>query len=183
MAKRFRFNLEAVLRYREIQEDEAKREYLEIKRQIEQERVRREEMNAQRGEMQDEIVRSFEEHAPIQSVTTAYNMIGRIDSAVAESLQRQRQLEAQAEQKRQAMIVASQKKQVMETLKDRRREEFVHEQDMIEQAFLDEMSIQAQGRRVRKARADLEDELLEEERRAALAAGDELNRLGGGMEE
>lgn len=40
----------------------------------------------------------------------------------------------------------------MENLKERRREEFIREQDKIEQALLDDLSIQAQGRRVREAK-------------------------------
>lgn len=174
MAKRFRFNLDAVLRYREILEDEAKREYLELRRMIEQERLRREEMEHQRSDMQDEIVRSFEERAPIQAVTTAYHMIGRIDTAVAESRVRQQQLEQRAEQKRLAMIEASKKKKVMETLKEHRREEYMQELDRVEQAFLDEMAIQASGRRVRALRAEEEERAAEAEEAARrLLAGPE----------
>lgn len=173
MAKRFRFNLEAVLRYRAIQEDEAKREYLELKRLVEQERLRREELAVQRGEMQDEIVQAFAERAPMQAVTTAYSMIGRIESAMAESHRKQAQLEAQAEQKRQIMIVASQKKKVMETLKENRRIEYIQELDRVEQAFLDEMSIQAQGRRLRDAKAAREWEEMESERQALLTTDGE----------
>lgn len=172
MAKRFHFNLEVVLRYRQIQEDEAKRVYLDLKRQIEQERVKQEEMDAERGSIQDEIVQAFADHAPIQSITVSYHMIGRLDNAMAESRRRQQQLETMAEQKRLAMIEATQKRKVMETLKDRRREEYNHEQDMIEQALLDEMAIQSQGRRVRAAKAELEFETQEQERLLGLEQGE-----------
>lgn len=168
MAKRFRFNLEAVLRYRQIQEDEAKREYLDLKRMMEQERVRREEMSAQRGDIQDEIVQAFSERAPMQAITAAYHMIGKIESAMAESMRREKDLELKAEAKRQAMIKSSQRKKAMEILKDRRREEFVREQDLIEQNFLDDMSIQAQSRRRREAAANLEWEEMEMARRAMM---------------
>lgn len=166
MARRFRFNLEAVLRYRVIMADERRREFLEAKKLVDEEKVRREEMAAERGRMQDEIVRAFEERAPMQSVMASYHMVGRLESAMAESVRRQQQLEAEVERRRQAMILANQEKQVMESLKERRREEFIREQDKEEQAFLDELSIQSQGRRVREAKAEAE---LEEEKKARAA--------------
>lgn len=151
MARRFRFNLEPVLRYREILEDERRREFLEAKRLVDEERVRREEMDRERGGLQDEIVKAFEERAPMQSVMASYRMIGSLETAMADSLRRQQQLEVEMERRRRAMVTASQDKQVMETLKENRREEFVREQDRVEQALLDELSIQARGRRLREA--------------------------------
>lgn len=156
MARRFQFNLEAVLRYRNIMADERRREFLEAKKLVDEERVRREEMGRERSAMQDEIVRAFEERAPMASVMASYRMIGTLETAMQDSLRKEKQLEAEVERRRKIMIAASQEKQVMESLKERRREEFVREQDRIEQAFLDELSIQSQGRRRREARAEAE---------------------------
>lgn len=156
MARRFRFNLEAVLRYRVIMSDERRREFLEAKKLVDEEIQRREEMNRERGQMQDEIVRAFEERAPMQSVMASYRMVGKLEGAMVDSLRRQQQLEVEVERRRQAMIAANQEKQVMESLKERRREEYVKEQDRLEQAFLDELSIQSQARRKREADAEAE---------------------------
>ena len=164
MARRFRFNLEAVLRYREIREDERRREFLEARRLVDEEKVKQREMNEERGRLQDEIVEAFQSQAPIQSVMNSYHLIGRLDVAVAESLQRQRQLEEEVEKRRLALVAARQETRMMETLKERRKEEFVMEQDRIEQAFMDELSIQSQGRRLREARAA--DDAAEERRKA-----------------
>lgn len=150
MAKRFRFNLEAVLRYREIMEDQRRREFADANRLVEEERMRREEIQRERGELQDEIVHSFAEQAPFQSIVTSYHMVGRLEMAASESVKRQNILEAEREKRRQALVTARQQTQIMESLKERRREEFVREQDKIEQTLLDELSIQARDRRIRE---------------------------------
>ena len=171
MARRFRFNLETVLRYREMQEDQRKREYLEVNRQLNEERLRREDLQRDRGAMQDEIVRGFTEHDPFQSVVSNYNQVGRLENAIGESLRREQQLRAELERRRVAMVEARMDTRMMESLKERRREEFNREQEKAEQSLLDELSIQAQGRRVREAKFEAE---LAEEKRA------EAERLAGG---
>lgn len=147
MARRFRFNLESVLRYREIMEDQKRREFAEANRLSEEERVRREAMGEERSELQDEIVRLYEEQAPFKSIVDSYAMVGKLDQLMSDSANRQRQLDAIKEQRRQLLVKARQDTQMMETLKERRREEFVREQDKLEQALLDELSIQARARR------------------------------------
>ena len=154
MAKRFRFNLEAVLRYRQIMEDQKRRDFADANRMVEEEKVRREGILQERGEMQDEIVESFASHAPFQSIVTSYHMVGRLEVAANESAQRQRQLEFEREKKRQVLVAARQETKMMETLKERRREEFVREQDKVEQSLLDELSIQARGRREREKKLE-----------------------------
>ena len=153
MARRFRFNLEAVLRHRERLEEDRRREFAEVNRLVEEERLRREEMQRERGELQDEIVKSFEEQAPFQSVVMSYHMVGRLEQAATESLKRQNILNAELEKRRQALVTARQETHMLETLKERRQEEFQREQDRLEQALLDELSIQARGRRLREEKA------------------------------
>lgn len=158
MARRFRFNLQAVLRYREIMEDQRRRDFLEASRLVDEERLRREDMQRERGEIQDEIVRSFAEQSPFQSIVSSYHMVGRLEHSMSESTRRQQQLEAEKEKRRLAMVEARQQTRMMESLKERRQEEFVREQEKIEQSLLDELSIQAQGRRVREGKASQESE-------------------------
>lgn len=150
MARRFRFNLEAVLRYREIMEDQKRRDFAEANRLVEEERMRREDMLRERSDLQDEIVKSFAEQAPFQSVVTTYHMVGRLEVAAGESSQRLAALEAEREKRRQALVAARQETRMMETLKEQRREEFVREQDRVEQTMLDELSIQARSRKLRE---------------------------------
>jgi flagellar FliJ protein len=150
MARRFRFNLQSVLRFREITEDRKKREYMEANREITEERLKREEMQRERTAMQEEIVRGFEKQEPFQSVVANYNTIGRIENAVSESHERERKMQVELEKKRLAMVAASKDKRIMENLRDRRKEEFIREEDRIEQTILDELSIQQQGRRKRE---------------------------------
>ena len=152
MARRFRFNLQPVLRYREIIEDQRKREFAEMTRRINEERLRREEMQRERTAMQEEIVRGFENREPFQSVVANYNTVGRLENAVAESLRLEQQMKAELEKRRQAMVAASMDKKIMESLKERRQEEFVREEDRLEQNILDDLSVQQQGRRRREER-------------------------------
>ena len=178
MARRFRFNLQAVLRYREIIEDQRKRDYMELNRQINEEKLRREDMQRERNAMQDEIVRGFENHEPFHAVVANYHTIGRIETAVSESLRREQQLQAELEKKRKAMVEARMDTRIMESLRDRRKEEFIREEDRLEQNILDELSIQQQGRRKREEAfaADLE---AEKRARRALEAEAEAEERGG----
>ena len=147
MARRFRFNLEPVLRYREIMEDQRRREFAEANRRAEEERLRREELASERSGIQDDIVRLYAEKAPFQSVVASYHMVGWLEGEMIESMNRQRQLDQVREQRRQLLVTARQNTQIMETLKERRREEFNYEQDKAEQSILDELAIQARARR------------------------------------
>ncbi len=150
MARRFQFNLQALLRYREIMEDEKRRAYLEAKRLIDVEKVRQQDLNRQRDQVQDEILHALEDSVSVQAVMASYATVGKIDAALAESRKRVTALEAEVEKRRLAMIGARQETRMMETLKDRRREEFIQEEDKVEQSLIDELSIQARGRRIRE---------------------------------
>ncbi len=147
MAKRFRFNLEAVLRYRQIMEDQQRRDFADANRHAEEEKMRRAEIAAERSSIQDEIVKMYQDQAPFQSIVASYNLAGKLEGEVMASLTRQRQLDHLREQKRLLLVKARQNTQMMETLKERRREEFVREQDKQEQTLLDELSIQARARK------------------------------------
>ncbi len=168
MARRFQFNLQGLLRYREIMEEEKRRAYLEAKRLVDVEKVKQQDLAKQRDQVQDEIVHALEDSVSVQSVMASYATVGKIDAALAESRKRMTALEAEVEKRRLAMIGARQETRMMETLKDRRREEFIQEQDKLEQAVIDELSIQARGRRVR------------EEIEAAELAEQEAGRIGSG---
>lgn len=152
MARRFRFNLEAVLRLRERTEDERRRQFAEASRLVEEERLRREGILGERSELQDDIVKSFRERAPFQSVVTSYHMIGKLEQAAAESARRQRALEAERDRRRAALVDARRETRMLETLRERRREEFVREQERVEQLLLDELSVQARERVLREER-------------------------------
>ncbi|MDR1520333.1 MAG: flagellar export protein FliJ [Planctomycetota bacterium] len=150
MARRFKFNLETVLRYRGVLEDQRQREFAEASRELEEERLRREEFLRERGKIQDEIVAAYRERAPFHFIVESYRLAGGLERSAEESAKIQRRLAAEMEKRRQALIAARRDKRVMETLKERRREEFVRERERQEQTLLDEMSIQARGRRLRE---------------------------------
>ncbi len=138
---------------------------MEANRQITEERLRREEMQRERTAMQEDIVRGFENQEPFQSVVASYNTIGRIENAVAESFQRERKMQEELEKRRQAMVAARMETRIMESLKERRHEEFLREEDRVEQLAIDELSVQQQGRRKRE---EAHAAALEAERRGIL---------------
>ena len=158
MARRFRFNLDPVLRYREIMENQKRLDFAKATRLVEAERFHREEIRRERGEMQDEIVKSFQEGSPFQSIVASYHMISRLEQETLESLKRSVRLEIEREKKRQVLIAARKETRVMETLKERRREEFAREQDRLEQGMLDELAIQAGARRKKEEKRDNNEE-------------------------
>ena len=147
MAKRFRFDLEPVLRYRAIMEDKRRREFAEANRLAEAERLRRQELGRERGEVQDDIVRLYEARAPFQGIRDSYFLASRLEGEMADSLKRQRELDQAREQRRRDLVAARRDTRMMETIKENRRAEFVREQDRLDQALLDELSIQARARR------------------------------------
>ena len=149
MAERFRFNLETVLRYRGIIKDRCQREFAAASRRVEEERRRGEDILRERGDIQDEIVKAFQEHSPFQSIIASYRTADSLARSAVESAKRRRELEIEAEKSRQALVEASRDKEVMESLKERRREEFRRDQERQQQALLDEMSIQSRSRRLR----------------------------------
>ncbi len=120
---------------------------------LEEERVRRQEIIQERSEMQDEIIRSFEGQAPFQSVVSSYHMVAYLEGAINESHRRELTLEQQRELRRLALVEARQETRTMEILKENRKEEFVKEQEKIDQTLLDELSIQARARRIRESQA------------------------------
>ena len=151
MAKRFRFNLEAVLRYRGVLEDQRRRDYLQANRLVEEERVRRDSLLRERGEIQDEIVKSFQDCLPLPVIVASYRLVDSLERSAGESARRLGDLEAEAERRRLDLIEAGRDKRVMEMLKERRREEFRLEQDKLDQAELDETSIRMRSWRRREA--------------------------------
>ena len=148
MARRFKFNLESVLRYRSLVEDRRHREFAEANRRVEEEHRRREEFLREMDGIQDDIVRHYQEQAPFQSIVACYRVAGSLERSAEESAKRRREYEAEAEKRRQELIAASRDRRVMESLKERRREEFLREEERREQLLLDEMSIQARARRL-----------------------------------
>jgi flagellar FliJ protein len=133
-------------------EDRRRRDFAEANRVAEGERVHREDLRHEREEIQDEIVRLYDEQAPFQAIRDSYHLTNQLEGEVIASLNRQRRLDQEVDERRKNLIQARQETRMLETLKERRREEFVKEQDRLDQTLLDELSIQARGRMLRERR-------------------------------
>ena len=155
MARRYRFPLASLLRLRERAEEERKKEFAAALQAVRQEEERRERLAADRAALQGDIVQLYKDKAPFIYITATYRDIGQLAGEILRSEITQRQLEEAAEQTRQRLIEAQRDRKAMETLRDRRKEEFDRETERLEQAALDEMSIRARARRLAETTADI----------------------------
>ncbi len=147
MAKKFAFTLEPVLRYREMIENEKKRDFAVANRAVDEERLRLRDLNGWRGETQEEVVSMYAEESPFIHVIEAYRYINTLDLQISHGLRRLDKLQATAEEKRQALMESQQQRRALEILRERRCAEYNYQAARAEQAGMDELAIQAKRRR------------------------------------
>lgn len=137
----FVFNLQSVLDARKVFEEKILREFAEKKRELEKEvesllhmRKRRESAVVQLKGLKDQGVMAAD-------VTMYFNYINRL--VQQESMQEDiiHQMEKQVEMKRQELIEAVKDRKVMESLKERKWEEYYQKVSSTERKLLDEMAI------------------------------------------
>ena len=151
MARRYRFPLASLLRLRERTEEERKKEFALSLQAVRREEERRERLIADRGALQDDVVLLYRNKSPFYYITAAYRDIGQLAGEILRSEITQRQLEQASEEARQRLVEAQRDRKAMETLRDRRKEEYDRETERLEQAVLDEMSIRARAHRLTEA--------------------------------
>mgnify|MGYP000552706126 CR=1 FL=1 len=147
MAKRFQFQLQAVLRYREMVEEQRKKEYASANRQADEARMRREAMLADRGAIQDNIREINTSHLPFHRLLDSYRYLHALDIDLTRNAVEMVRLETVREERRQALLEARKRRRALEILKDRRQAEHAYQSGRQEQAELDEISAQAKRRR------------------------------------
>jgi len=143
----FRFRLERVLQLRRLQEDLRREALWEVQR----------ELNDARGylaELQDEFAEYTKRLRSCRSgKVEAYEVLSyeRYVDYLHVAIERQRQvvegLEAQLEERRKALQEAVRRRRVLESLKERREEDYRRYKNRIIQNFLDEVGAKTTARR------------------------------------
>ena len=173
MAKKFKFRLESVLKYRKIIEDEKKREFAEANKAVELQRSKIIELEEERVEIIDSIrdMRSGkkEEKIHMSSMVDAMLVVGGIEMGIISANNEVKRLQKDVEGKRLAFVESQKDKKAIEILREKRQKIYFKEVDSERQAQLDELSI-----RVSKKHMD------EVEREAAFRKfkNIEINRYG-----
>ncbi len=173
MAKKFKFRLESVLKYRKIIEDEKKREFAEANKAVELQRSKISELESERVEIIDSIrdMRSGnkEEKIHLSSMVDAMLVVGGIEMGIISANNEVKRLQKEVEGRRLAFVESQKDKKAIETLRDKRKKIYLKEVDSERQKQLDELSI-------RMSRNHME----EEEREAAFRKfkNIEINRHG-----
>ncbi len=144
----FRFRLEVVLKHRMAVEDQRQRELAAVLRL-------RMILHEQLRLMQQTIVDSKRELAgglvgpvDVDRITQFARYSGQVRQRAAAIVTRLAGAEKQIEAARQRLLEATKARKALELLRDRQREQWRREEDRREAAALDELAVQAYGRRL-----------------------------------
>lgn len=171
MAKKFQYKLQAVLRYREMIEDERKREFALANREVEEQKAKAEQLEEERLGLQGDLRKiNSGGTLPFNMMLNTIRYIAGLDMGIVSSRREEERLRQAMEGKRQAFINARRDKKALEILRDKKREEYEKELDRERQLVLDELSL----RMLRKR--------LDEEAHRANLAADEESAPGGRFE-
>lgn len=152
MAKKFKFRLESVLKYRKIIEDEKKREFAEANKAVELQRSKIAELEDERVEVIDSIrdMRSGkkEEKIHMSSMVDAMLVVGGIEMGIISANNEVKRLQKDVEGKRLAFVESQKDKKAIEILREKRQKIYFKEVDSERQAQLDELSIRMSKKRM-----------------------------------
>lgn len=141
MAKRFHFRLAPVLRYREMIEDEKKRDFALANRAVEEERMHLEEMDRDRIATQDAVREMYRAGGDFHRIVDAFRYMNGLEIAMGMSRRKIEGLQKIADQKRDVFVGARRDKRALEILKERQEEEAKAEMAREEQQQIDEQGI------------------------------------------
>ncbi len=147
MAKKFRFKLQPVLRYRERIEEETRGRFAKIQ-QLQQAKEREiSELQRQNGEALGAMVDAQSGDVDMARVRILNRYITGLNIS---SLQRQGELRAiqgEVEKRRRELVRARQEVRVLDKLKDRRYQDHLYEENQEEMKIFNEIAIQADWRK------------------------------------
>lgn len=146
MAKKFKFNLQPVLRYREIIEEQKKKDFAIANRASEEEKMRHNTMSSEREITQQDVIQLYAGKADFAEVVEAYRHINTLDLGMVRSRMKQAKLDEVTNSKRNDLVESGRNRRVLELLKEKRREAHVTQADHEEQTEIDELAIKVQRR-------------------------------------
>lgn len=147
MAKKFKFSLQPVLKYREIIESQRKKDFALANRAVDEERMTQERMREERSSTQDDLRDSYNSAQPFSDILELHRYVGVMDMQLVQSGRRMYRLQQALEDKLKKLVTARKDRRALEIIKDKRKEEHAQEEARAEQAELDALAVQAKRRR------------------------------------
>ena len=116
MAKRFKFRLESVLKYRQIIEDEKKREFAAANQAAEAQRLKAQELEHERVDVLKSIgeMRSRGGEVHLASMVDSMRLVSKIEIGIQSANNETRRLEKEMEGRRRAFVEAQRDKKAIE---------------------------------------------------------------------
>jgi len=136
---RFKFRLESVLKLRELQEEEAQRKLLKIKREREAIERELELLNKERSEAIKKRNESIEKGETSDIETWRLYILG-LENNINKTMLRLQRKFAEEEKAREEFLERRKEKKSLLKLKEKKRVEFLKELDMQERKIIDEVA-------------------------------------------
>ena len=151
MAKKFKFRLEAVLKYRQMVEDEQKRAFATANAAVEEKRRQAEELDRERAETLEGLRDITGEGAiNMRTLNDTLRFVGSLEAGAMNVRQEEERLRQQMENVRQQFVAARRDKRAVEVLKEKRRAAYDFATGQEFQAQLDEVALRALLKRRRE---------------------------------
>lgn len=150
MAKRFRFNLDPVLRYRDMIEGERMRDFAHANRAVEDAAMRIRQLEDERADTQEDVRELFAGGGDFSQVVEHFRYINTLDIDMSTRMKKLQGLKETREKQREAYVEARRDRRALELLREKRQEEHRHEVEREAQAELDALAVQA--KRIRDSR-------------------------------
>ncbi|MFC1754201.1 flagellar export protein FliJ [Thermoproteota archaeon] len=155
-SRRFQYNLETVLKYRDIREKQERDKFNEALRKLEEEKRKEHEIkeyqNSKYNELTD-IMSAKQKFTDIQAVMNRKVHLEVVKEQVIEQVERRKDADKKKEEQRDHLITAVKEKKVIEKNKERKRDEWRRFMNKEETKFLDDISTSSFSRQ-QKASGD-----------------------------
>lgn len=139
---KFKFGLEKVLGHRKVKEDIAKKEYQEVVHLVYQEQDKLNLMNEQKTNARSEASKKINEGGSQgQQILQIYEFIKGQDLRIERQTTKVNELEKLVELKQEILRRAAMDVKIMEKLKEKKKNEYIHEMNSREQKEVDELNV------------------------------------------
>ncbi len=142
MAKKFKFNLDSVLKYRKNIEEKKLLEFSKIQAKVFERKRQIEKMDLVKQEQQDMISKLYHDKADIRSIVDVYRYVNNLDTQKFNGQKELSVTEFEMEQRRGIYLEARKQRKALDLLKDKRKDEYIKNENVEEARVLDDLSIQ-----------------------------------------
>ncbi|MHC4870231.1 MAG: flagellar export protein FliJ [Planctomycetota bacterium] len=142
MAKRFKFNLDTVLKIRENTEKDKLLDFSKAQSAVIEKQNQIERMDESRRENQDMIAKLYKDKANVHDIVDYYRYINNLESQKFYTVKQLQVSEFEMEQKRAVYLEARKKRRALDLLKEKRFDEHIKAENHDEARQLDDLVIQ-----------------------------------------